>query len=150
MFASFKTDTVEIPDDRDAGKAIVVTIVKLNWKKLREAADKQSSAAMALAARAPAEMMKTWGDAAAAKEAAAEKSGVAVERDDDPESRYRQYDREIVLLRGIREWTAELKLTQEALDDLDEPSADKLHRAILDLSLGPATKAQARAAAGED
>lgn len=146
MFASFKTNTVEIPDG-DA--TVTVTITALNWKRLREAADVQSSAAMALAAKAPAEMMKTWGDAATAKAQAEEKSGVTVERD-DPSARYKLYDRETVLLRGIREWTAKLAVSKESIEDLDEPAADTLHRAILDLSLGPATKEQAKAVRGED
>lgn len=53
------------------------------------------------------------------------------------EARYGSYDRSTVLHQGIMSWSATRDLTPDAVDDLEEEAADKIYRAILDLSLKP-------------
>ena len=56
----------------------------------------------------------------------------------DPAARrkahYDEFDRETVLNAGIVSWTADRKVNPESIGDLDEPSAQKLHEEIVDLS----------------
>jgi len=48
---------------------------------------------------------------------------------------YDEFDREVVLNAGIVSWTSDRKVNPESVGDLDEPSAQKLHEAIVDLSV---------------
>lgn len=131
MFASQITKTVDIPGD-EPGEVVVVTIRKLNWHAIEAARDAASAKAMRTAATAGPDLMKMWGaDAEAAK----------AKRDVDPNARYTALDRETILLRGIKSWTSEMPLA-EGIADLDDPAADLLHRAIVDLSVPAAETAE--------
>ena len=122
FFAQAVTDTVTIGD-------VTVTIKKLNWKQLRKASEAQSAAYYALVSKAPKALL----DAQAAS--AKEKGGDQAE-EKPKQHNYAGYDRDVVLQAGVKSWTADAKLPS-GLDDLDEATADQLHRAILDLSLPP-------------
>ena len=52
-------------------------------------------------------------------------------------ARYSSYDRGAVLNAGIVSWTFLEKVGPAMIEDIDEESAEKLHQAILDLSLPP-------------
>lgn len=133
MFASKTKKTVEINDD---GSTVVVTVRKLGWKKLREAAEAQTTAAISTATKAGPAIMQMW-----AAEADKDKKGE--EKEKSPDARYASYDRDTILRAGIESWTAAAKLP-DAIDDLDDEAADALHRAIVDLSV-PAPEVAARA-----
>src|SRR5262245_60113449 len=129
MFAS--TTTKDITVNGDDGASVVVTIQKLSWKKLRKAAEASTAAAIASAATVGADRMK------AMREIAPKPEDGKVE---DPAAKYRQYDREKVLIYGVLKWTSSVQV-QDGLEDLDEAVADQLHRAILDLSIPSDEKA---------
>jgi hypothetical protein len=123
MFASRITDTVEIGD-------VVVTIQKLSWKSLRKAEEAKSDAALGHLAK--------MGNAAGAIQERADARHKDRELDDTAkrEMRYAAYDRDVVLRAGIKSWTADEKLPG-AIDFLEEAAANKIFRAIVDLSLPP-------------
>lgn len=129
MFASQITDTVTIG-------TTVVTIRKLSWSSLDHAQQARSTRAMATVA--------LMGDAAAALGARAEQNEQKgpVSEAERRTARYQQYDRGAVLQGGLHAWTSDTKLTPKAIEDLDEDTADRLYRAILDLSLPPLDPAE--------
>ena len=133
MFASQTSKTI-VDKDLQSGSDISVVILKLNWKKLRDAAEAVSERAMRAAASAPAAMLQVFKDAAPERP-----------KQEEAGARYRQYDREIVLRAGVKSWSVAVPL-DKGLDDLDEPVADRLHHEIIDLSLPPV---DAEAALGE-
>jgi len=120
MFASAVRSQVTIGD-------VAVTIQKLSWKSLEHAADIQTERALGALAKI--------GGAAASQQLqnrAETKASLTIEQ--QREARYRSYDRNAVLKAGVKSWTSAAKLPA-ALDDLDDDTAELLHRAILDLSL---------------
>lgn len=116
----------------------VVNIRALSGKSLRKAGEARQITA--------AQNAKSWGgelvqifSKADTPEGKAEREKKAA----DPEARYNHYDRESVLIAGVTGWDSEEKLTN--LDEqLTDEDAEKVHRAIIDLSLP--TKAEAEAA----
>jgi hypothetical protein len=129
MFASRTTSTVTIG-------AVVVTIQKLNWKALGQASEAAAPQIEKAAAEARRLVDGLGAEVIAAIEKRRAEKGTADDSEQRRERRYRQYDRAAVLRAGIKSWTAEEKLPG-AIDDLEEPVAEQLHRAILDLSLPP-------------
>ncbi len=143
LFASDITDTLEIDSS-------VVTIRKLSWKKLREAAQAKADAEIGFMAKAGRDVMASMREAMAFRQGGAtpQESQQTVPSTDAPvdletqrEARYGGYDRGAVLLKGIKsisngDGKPIPKLT-EAIEDLDEATAERCHRAILDLSLPP-------------
>ena len=142
MFASQTTG--QLTFENGDGTSVVVTIQKLNWQSMRRAQEEQSTRAMAMAAKAGPELLQMWNKENTNKPPVASTATDQETR----EQQYRAYDRETVLLKGVRSWTASIDLAQ-GLGDLDEPTADRLHRAILDLSLPPMTKEAAAEKRGE-
>lgn len=135
MFASQTTDTVTI---QDPAGPVTVTIRKLAGKALRRAAEVQFHASMrraAIASTVATQTSEELQQALAAREAEQKKETPTAEQ--LRERRYLQYDREEVLRAGIKSWTATEKIDDTSRDDLDEAAAEQLHRAIVDLSLGP-------------
>lgn len=153
-YASETTDTVPIATKNGE---VVVTIQKLNWKVQKKASRLRYEEAIADATRMTAAQMggaalaEALARAAAdrtAKEAAAVGPQPTVTKPAEPtpltpaqlerlrEIRYGHYDQETVLRGGIRSSSDE-KEPDRLIADLDEPAADKLHRAILDLTLPP-------------
>jgi len=136
LFASDITESLEIGD-------CVVTIRKLSWKKLREAAQAKADAEIGFMAKAGRDVMQTMRDAIQSRQGPA--APATVEEVVDPEisraARYQTYDRGVVLLKGIKSISngdgRKLEKLTEAIDDLDEVVAERCHRAILDLSLPP-------------
>lgn len=160
MYASESTDTITIAA---AAGPVVVTIQKLNWKLLKKAARLKYDEMVANAARLTAGHSSgalAAALAARAAQAAAEQNQPAQAIGDDApvapearrpsalelerarEARYGQYDQETVLLGGVRS-SSDKKAPADLVSDLEEGAADKLHRAILDLTL-PAIDAETR------
>lgn len=157
MYASDVTSKVDLG-------AHVVTIRKLGWKALREAREAKSEADFHAARRITTAIVdggptlaKLWGldrpappppsrdtpkgesetpaaapDDAPAPSPAPAKPVVDVLR----ELRYRQYDQGVVLHAGVKAYDGK-PVVQDAIDEIEEPAADALFKAILDLSLPP-------------
>lgn len=127
MFASKVTKEVVL----DGGERVVIR--KLNHAALDRAREVRSSAG--------AKSLRDFGGEILKVMRSEEFSQLKQARDESPEAakagRYAAFDRNVVLQAGIVSWTAEVKLSAEAIDDLDEPSAQKLHEEIVDLSLPP-------------
>lgn len=126
MFATGVTKEVVIGD-------VTVTIKKLNWKKLRDAAQARTEVARAEMKALPSAMLERI----VARQAGTGPDGAPpapVPIEQQRLARYASYDREIVLRAGVKSWTVDAKLP-EAVDTLDEETAEQLHRAIVDLSL---------------
>lgn len=137
LFASDITEALEIG-------ASVVTIRKLSWKKLREAAQAKADAEIGFMAKAGRDVMQTMRDAIQSRQVTpplTENYDPVVDLPAQREARYQGYDRGVVLAKGIKsisngDGKPIPKLT-EAIEDLDEAIAERCHRAILDLSLPP-------------
>lgn len=139
MFASRITKDVQC-DDGDT--AVIVTIQKLSGRSLEKARDARSAAQIASLRTASKDLLQVMRSdqlEVAAEQLAARRAKEAADPKAKAKARYEAYDREHVLNAGIVRWSCELrkKLSPEAIGDLDEESAQKLHEAILDLSLPP-------------
>jgi hypothetical protein len=125
MFASTVSAIVQVGD-------VTVHIRKLSARALERASDAQADSAAKTVRRFGADIMKALREAPIADAA----SPVVLSPDNQKKVRYAAYDRPTVLVAGITEWSAERALA-EGIQDLDEETAQKLHEAILDLSLPP-------------
>lgn len=129
MFASRITSTVTVGETQ-------IIIQKLSWKKLRDAQQANTDAALATAGRISPEMMKTFREL----NADADK-----DKPELPGDRYKGYDREKVLLAGIKSWSdATRKVDPDSVGDLEDEAADAIFKAIIDLSVPPKEVAEAR------
>jgi len=125
IFASRSQQTIDVPFDPPH----TVTIQKLAGRHVELARQEQQFASMAYVKRVGgiAEFRKelaTVGDADAVAEQVQ-----AVARDPA-----RRYARSVVLEKGIKAWSYDDPPTPETIADLDEPAADWLFHAILDLT----------------
>lgn len=127
MFASAITKNVSVGD-------VTITIRKLSWKKLKEAAQANSDSALATASKLSPEMLKAFREMDERQIASAQSSA---------QDRYKGYDREKVLNSGIVSWTATTKLSADAIADLEEDVAEQVYRAVIDLSIPPKEVAEA-------
>ncbi len=144
MFASRvqRDITVKVLDPENVAflgaDEIPVTIRKLSAASL-ERARIQNTIANAPPLRAMGgDLVKTLSSPGldeAAKELAAKRATPEGRR----AARYGAFDCESVLVAGVVRWGCEdkVKLSPQALSELDEPSARQIHEAILDLSLPP-------------
>src|SRR4029450_4560149 len=125
IFASYVTRTVALPFDEPH----TVTIQKLSGKALAAARQAQVAASM--------DFVKAMGGAASGRELAplGRPDTIAAEVEKAQTDPARQYDRPMVLAKGVTAWTYPESPTPALLDDLDEQAADFLFHAILDLTL---------------
>lgn len=127
MFASMVQKEVVLAD----GERVVIR--KLNHATLDRARDARSSKG--------ARSLRDFGGEIVSVLRSEEFGQLKAKREEDPNAprlaRYNAFDRGIVLVAGIKSWTSSEKLTPEAVEDLDEPSAQKIFEEIVDLSLGP-------------
>jgi hypothetical protein len=122
-FAKAVTDIVPLGHENHS-----VTIQKLGWKALADAAQENQRKGIALAREIGpggllTEITKQGGEDEIHKKANA-----------DP---FLQYDREILLVRGIKAWTLPEPRTDEAIADLATDVAEMLARKIYELSKPP-------------
>jgi hypothetical protein len=117
-----QTRLVEIP--HEPGETMTLRI--LPWKKLQEAAREQQTVAI--------HRMRDMGGelAATIQKARQEQAQSAQPVEADP---LLDYDRATLLRAGIVGWTYEVPVSPEAIDDLDEVTADWAAREILRPSL---------------
>ncbi len=142
MFASNVKKQVEI---QDGDSLVSVTIRKLSARILTKAAETRQRQSMAASKELGGELIKVF------REDAQQKAGVASDEkkpeelsseekakaaEDKREAQYALYDRDEILTKGIDSWTAPVKV-KDGVEDLDEETAEKLHREILDMSLPP-------------
>jgi hypothetical protein len=143
MFAKKTTKTVIIRDE-DAEVAVVVR--KLSASQLELAAEARQERAVKAARAYGADLMKAIHDPAEVAKAAP--------KDPTPEerrrARYAAYDRFSCLRQGIASWTSSVKLDDDAIKDLDDETATKLHEEVVDLTLGPIDAKAAEAESGKD
>lgn len=136
MYASKQTKILTLKDDD--GADVPVLIRKLSASQLRKAGKARHKQHLEEARDLGPELIEALRDATA-KEATGD--------------RYDQYDRELVLAFGVKEWggrkvgedgvLAEIGGEKYSLGDLDEETADQVYRELVDLSAP--TKEQAEA-----
>lgn len=137
MFATQVKKTIEVPgDDNDV---ITVTIRKLSYRILKAAYEFKQSSTIKSTKEYGSDLIKAFREMPAA---------TAAVTPDPLKARYGSYDVDQILEKGIVEWTATAKLP-EAIQDLDEATATKLFREILDFSLPPIEEDEAEAQQGK-
>jgi hypothetical protein len=124
MFASQVTREVQIED-------VTVTIKKLSGRALEKASEARQLAVAENMRRMGGDVLKSLRDIKTA-DVVGEPDYAAATK-----ARYGQYDRTAVLVAGILRWSAQVPPSTAAIEDLDEDTAEQLHKAILDLSLPP-------------
>jgi hypothetical protein len=127
MFASKVTREVTL----DGGERVVIR--KLNHASLDRAREAQSSKGARSLRDFGGEIVKVL----RSEEFVELKTKKAEDPDAPRKARYAAFDRGVVLTAGIQSWTAEVKLSAEAIQDLDDATAQRLHEEIIDLSLPP-------------
>lgn len=152
MFASRITKNVEIQDGDDV---VIVTVQKLSGRSLQKAKEAKSAAQLSALRGASKEMLAMFRSPeleAAAAQIAAKRGAEASDSKAREQARYDQFDRECVLNAGIVRWSCEdkIKLSPEAIGDLDEDAAQRLHAEILTLSLPPLDPSAIEAELGKD
>lgn len=145
MFASKVTSQVVFPDG-------VVNIRKLSAMSLEKAQAARQITVSQLSRSMGPELIRAF-NSPEVEEAAKNRPKPTPE--EKHKARYAGYDRQLVLQAGVVSWTYQkddgtpLKVS-EGLADVDEESAEKLHEAILDLSLPPITEAEQEAVQAKD
>lgn len=142
MFASATVDYIEFGDE-------TVTIKKLSHGELTLAAEEKMTKALMKTKDVGPELMRALRDPGSVLKSEAEPTPAEKRK-----ARYESFDIDFVLRHGIKSWTC--TVAGEPLDvavgipDLDEPTARRLHEAIVDLSCGPldADEAEQLAAKG--
>jgi len=127
-----KTGQVAISND------VTVDIRMLSGKSLRKAAQARASEA--------AHNAKDWGGELVQIFSKADTPEIKAERERKaalPEARYDRYDRGLVLAQGVTGWSAADKLGQDPEDQLSDSDAEKVYRAIVDLSVPTVAEAEA-------
>ena len=135
MFASRVTKDVDVEDGESVTK---VTIQKLSARSLEKAREVKSAAQLTAMRPASKDMWEGLRSAEVEKlagELAEKRSKEAADPKARAKVRYDAHDQAHILRAGIVRWTSTVPLDEKALEDLDEATAEKLHEAILDLSL---------------
>jgi len=156
MFASKVTAQVQIAAD-GVDEAGVVNIRKMSALALEKASLNRQIAVTQLTRSMGPEMLKALTanedekptDGLEAFPAAKKKVKPVLSLDEQRKARYTLYDRQFVLQAGVVHWTYDTKVS-DGLEDLDEDTAQKLHEAILDLSLPPLTEEEREAVSAKD
>jgi len=129
MFASRVKKTIEVNDGTDKGSVVIRKLSARSLERAREA--RQMSAAKLTTSFGP-DMIKAFRETN--KEVAA--APVVAGSKEARETTYASYDRDTVLTQGVESWTFKENLV-DGLNDLDEPIAEMLFHAIIDLSDPP-------------
>lgn len=138
MFASQVKKVVDVPD---TDPVVRVTIRKLNHRSLDKARQARRGEDIAETRSLGGDLFRAITEFREGKL----DDELAQRRKDKRDARYREFDRDTVLQAGIESWTAAEKVT-DGIGDLDEPTADFLFRAIVDLSApAPAEVEEAQA-----
>jgi hypothetical protein len=130
MFASKITASVTVKDGETDG---IVVIKKLSASRLDEARRVRQLAFFATAKAMGGDVLRAVRELPEDEVKAVQERTAAVAP--TPEQRYAPFDRTTVLRAGIASWTFQLPCNASNIDDLDEPSAEQLFHAIVDLSV---------------
>jgi len=126
MFASKVKSQVEL----EGGTVI---IKKLSARRLEEARERKQLQFFGTAKAMGGEVLRAIRSLPETEvKAAAEQHA---QKPDSGDERYGSFDRDAVLKAGIDSWSFNEKCNAESIDDLDEPAANAIFRAIVDLSL---------------
>jgi len=147
MFASRITKNVDV---QDGDGVVIVTVQKLSGRSLQKAREQRSAAQLASLRGASKDMLAMF-RSPELDVLAAQVKRQTEDAQARAQARYNEFDREAVLNAGIVRWSCEdrIKLSPEAVADLDEDTAQKLHAEILDLSLPPLDPAVLEAELGK-
>lgn len=148
MFASRITRDVDV---QDGESVVVVTVQKLSGNALQDAREARGAAQLASLRGASKELLQVFRSSdldAAAEKLAAQRRAEAADIVVRARARYAEYDRGTVLKAGIVRWSVG-EVTHERVADLDEEASQKLHEAILDLSLPSLDPAVGEAESGK-
>ena len=129
LFASKIVSQVVFPDG-------AVNIRKLSALSLEKASAARQISVSQLSRSMGPELMKAFAGGSDDDEKKSSKPKVEPTMDEQRKARYTTYDRQLVIQAGVVSWTYPERLS-DGLEDLDEETAQKLHEAILDLSLPP-------------
>lgn len=124
IFASRTTQTIALPFDVPH----TVTVQKLAGRHLQKAAMEKQVSAQAFVARMGGEAFRTQ---LAAVGDDKETAALVRKAQADP---LNTYDRYVVLQKGIKAWSYDEPVSEQAIEDLDEEAVDFLARAILQLT----------------
>ena len=141
MFASRVKKTLEFPDED--GTMVPVVVRKLSHRSMEKAADIQQGTQVAKARELGADLLRAFRESAQQTETAKTARASATVR-------YRAFDRDQILTAGIESigGSSATEVLRKSILDLDEETAEKIHRAICDLSLP--TPEAAEEEAGKD
>ena len=130
----------------------VIYIRKLSGRSLEKAAEQRTMDQIRFQRAMGVELLKGMRnfDNVAEKVEEALKAKAEEKKKPTAEQRYAAYDRHTVLTMGIDGWSFPVPKDDEHVSDLDEASANKTHKAILDLSLPPIDKEEVEAATSKD
>jgi hypothetical protein len=109
-------------------------IRKLSWKSLEKAAAAKDTAQVnSLKAYGP-ELLKALRSPEVVDEAVKAHAAKKEDQKAKAQERYDMYDREAILTAGLETRNEEKLTPDQILNDLDKPTAETLHHAIVDLS----------------
>lgn len=117
-------------------------IRKLSWKSLEKASDARTSAQTSQVRELGGDILKAL-RSDAMDEAAKKVEDAKNTPEGRAKARYDAYDREQILVAGVETRNGEKLSRQQILDDLDKPTAETLHREIVDLSDQPGEETEA-------
>jgi hypothetical protein len=135
-FASRNRDTVVLGDDS-------FEIAKLAGGTLKKARENRAITAMRITAAAGRQALQ---EARQEALAAQQKDGEVKKPVVDPRARHDEYDRETIIIAGVKSWAGSgvsdergepIAVTPDSVMDLDDETQDELFHRILDLSLPP-------------
>lgn len=140
MFTSKVTEAIALPS------GLTATIAKLTPRALHEAQKAQQKRSMAdLLEMGGAEFQKTLNELQAVAKPKDEGDETPAPTPDPMQG----YDRETLVLKGVKSWSDEAPITAETVADLDEEHLDGLARAVLKLSRPALFQTTEQAAAAE-
>ena len=138
MFASRVTKNVVL---NDGDFEVTVTIQKLSARALEKAREARTISQAAPLRAMGGEILRAVRDESSLDEASKALKAKRATLEGAKKERYDAHDRALVLQAGIVRWASSMpdlkRLSPDAIDDLDEESAQKLHEEIIDLSLPP-------------
>lgn len=147
MFASQVTKEILL-----AKGELATVIQKLSGSSIRKAREVKTIADMQRTRHMGGEVLRVFRETDAQRQAAPAAAPAAPPApktlDELRKERCDQFDREDVLMRGIRSWSSTRSIV-DGVPDLDEEDSQYAYEEILELALGPLVPEQAKAASEE-
>lgn len=138
IFASQITEKVELPS-----LDLVVVIRKLSGSSLRKAREVRTIGDMQRTRNIGSDVLRMFDELAKERDKSIAITALTLEQ--KRKARYERYDRDDLLVRGVKEWSKTDPLTTENLLDLPEAEAQTVFERIVDLAEGVLTEEEADA-----